>query len=370
MTVHFRDPSQGRLGLYKFAGLDKRLDQYRFIFDFIPKFLKLQLTSFEFLTIHMEYANVFYAVPVIVSKFEGWSHPDTAKLYAYSEESCDHSLREVSENEVVSHNGSFAACGGLYCGWIYPSGNMDRIKIVADFYSAWAFVDDLIDNSTDMTYVSDLLETVKARVAGSPQGPQGLDFMHRLFTHEGWHPEALRLIKQEMDLWRYCTIALRKIEAEKRIVSVDEYLVYRRTNTAMGIMHLVLSFTNPELTDEFLKFNEFASDTMHCVFSYCGITIAMVLDLYKLNADHAQICEYSNIAKIIQNNSRPLMSLPEAVGRSIDVFHEYEEKLGVELEQVAAFSPMLAKAIENVHTGSIIWLEVLRGRRYAKKADA
>ncbi|KAL6406083.1 uncharacterized protein AUP68_10645 [Ilyonectria robusta] len=318
----------------------------------------------------MEHADVSYAVPVLATRFSSSSHPETARLFAYSKESCDRSLKELSEPDPVSHNGAFAACGGLYASWVYPGGNMERLKIVADFYSAWVFIDDLIDNTTDMSYVSDLLDTLQARVAGSPQGNQGFDFMHRLFTHTGWHPEALRLTKVEMDRWVECTVALRAIEAEQRAVSVEEYLVYRQTNAAMGMMYLVMAFSMPELTGEFLRFNEASPDVLRRVFSYCGISMGVVLDLYKLNADHAQICEYSHIAKIIERASPTPLSLPEAVDRSMEIFHEYEDKLAIELDQVAAFSPALARAMEKVHAGSIVWLEVMRGGRYVKKMDA
>ncbi|KAH6885702.1 isoprenoid synthase domain-containing protein [Thelonectria olida] len=308
-----------------------------------------------------------YTVPVLASRFDSWSHPRTKEIFAYSKKSCDKSLREVSENEIVSHNGAFAACGGLYSSWVYPGGNTDRVKVIADFYSAWVFIDDLIDNTTDMAEIRRLLDTLQARVAGASQGHQGLDFMHRMFTHEDWSPEALDLVKLEMDKWVDCTVALRLIEAEQRPVSVDEYLLYRQTNAAMGMMYLVMAFAMPELTEEFLEFNKRAPATLRRVFAYCGITMGIVLDLYKMNADHAQVCEYSHIAMIIQRASPTPITISEAIEKSCEIFHEYEEKLGVELDEVAKFSPLLAKGMENVHAGSIMWLEVMRGGRYVKK---
>jgi hypothetical protein len=132
-------------------------------------------------------------------------------------------------------------------------------------------------------------------------------------------------------------------------------------------MYLVMLFVMPELAEEFLKFNEHAPDTVRRVFAYCGITMGIVLDLYKMNADHAQVCEYSHIAMIVQRNSPTPITISEAIEKSADIFHEYEKKLGVELDEVAKFNPLLAKAMENVHAGSIVWLEVMRGGRYVKK---
>ena len=103
-------------------------------------------------------ADVLRDVPVITSRFAGRKHPQTSAVYKYSKESCQRSLKAVSEHEVVSVNGEFAACGGLYCSWVYPGGDFERIKVVADFYSAWVFIDDLIDNPTDMAHIASLID--------------------------------------------------------------------------------------------------------------------------------------------------------------------------------------------------------------------
>ena len=310
-----------------------------------------------------------FEVPVLISRFPGWSHPQTKQLYGYSKQSCDRSLKEVSEKDIVSHNGMFPACGGLYSSWVYPAGDFELIKVVADFYSAWVFIDDLIDNTTDMSYVSDLLNNTRGWVAGIPQGKPGLDFMHRLFTHQGWHPEALDLTKTEMHLWLDCTMALRKIESDQRVVSVEEYMTYRQTNAAMGVMYLVMTFVMPSVTGEFLQFNKLRPDVVRRIFKYCGRSMGIILDLYKMNADHAQLCEWMHIAHIIQRASPTPISLAQAVDKSVDLFHELEADLAVEYDAVAEFSPALAKAMRDVHSGSIMWLEVMRGARYVKKAD-
>ncbi|KAH8898889.1 hypothetical protein GQ53DRAFT_817117 [Thozetella sp. PMI_491] len=318
----------------------------------------------------MEPADVLHEVPVLVTQFPSFSHPQTAQLYQYAKQSCGRWLKEVAEHEIVSRNGEFAACGGLYASWVYPAGDLERLQVVADFYSAWVFIDDLIDNTTDMSHIGNLLDDLLARVSGCHRGNHGLDFMHRLFTHEGWDPEVLRLTKAEMSHWSDCTLALRRIEAEQRTVSVEEYLSSRQTNAAMGMMYLVLVFTMPNLAREYLQLNQSAPDTLRRVFSYCGRSMGVILDLYKLNANHAQICEYSHIAKIIQHNSRHSLSLAQAVDRSVELFHEYENKLAIELNEVATFSPRLAQSMENVHAGSITWLNVMRGSRYVKKMDS
>ncbi|RSL44540.1 hypothetical protein CEP54_014646 [Fusarium duplospermum] len=309
-------------------------------------------------------------VPELVTRFRSWKHPQAAHIFQYSKLSCARSLKEVSEHEVVSRNGEFAACGGLYASWVYPGGNVERLKLVADFYSAWVFLDDLIDNTTDMKYTHDLLDDIRARVVGSRQGHHGLDFMFRLFTHEGWHSELLGLTKAEMDLWLDCTRTLRVMEAEQRIVSVEEYMSYRQTNTAMGMMYLVMLFAMPELNEDFLQLSRSSPDTLRRIFSHCGRSMGVILDLYKLNAPHAQITEYSHIVKMIQHNSNPPLNLQQAVDQSAEVFYEYEGKLAIEFAKVAAFSPGLATAMENVHAGSITWLNMMRGRRYVKKADS
>src|ERR1700733_4050175 len=110
----------------------------------------------------METADVLHEVPVLATRFSSWSHPQTIQLYEYSKQSCDRSLKEVAEHEVVSHNGEYAACGGLYASYIYPAGDFERLKVVADFYSAWAFIDDLVDNTTDIPYIRGLFNDLQA----------------------------------------------------------------------------------------------------------------------------------------------------------------------------------------------------------------
>lgn len=315
----------------------------------------------------MAVTDVLREVPVLSSRFSSWKHPQTAQLYQYSKESCTHSLTYVTKDEIVSHNGEFAACGGLYSSWVYPGGDLDRLKVVADFYSAWVFIDDLIDNSTDMAEVARQIESVRVRVVGEQRGDQGLDHMHRLFTDAGWHPEMLKLVREEMDLWFERTLKIREIEAERKVVPVEEYMTYRQTNAAMGVMYLVMTYTTPGVAEAFLKLHAAQPEVVRSIFAYCGRSMGVVLDLYKLNAEHAQICEYSHIAKIVQRNAEGGMSLEQAVAKSVELFHEYEEGLRVQFEKVKAFSPELAAAMESVHAGSITWLEVMRGARYVKK---
>ncbi|EXK26432.1 hypothetical protein FOXG_17419 [Fusarium oxysporum f. sp. lycopersici 4287] len=309
-------------------------------------------------------------VPELLTRFTSWKHPQTAHIFQYSRLSCDRSLKEVSQNEVISRNGEFAACGGLYGSWVYPGGDAERIKVVADFYSAWVFLDDLIDNSIDMKYTCDVLDDIKARVAGPRQGNQGLDHLFRLWSHEGWNSKLLQLAKAEIDLWLHCTQALRKIEVEQEPVSVEEYLTYRQTNAAMGLMFLIMPFTRPDLADDLLRLRKWSPDTLKNIFSYSGRNMGVILDLYKLNAHHAQITEYSHIAAIVQQNSDTRIDFQQAVDRSAEIFHEYEDKLAVEFAKVATLSPRLAKALEDVHAGSIAWLNLMRGRRYVKKTQS
>ncbi|KAF9763585.1 hypothetical protein IL306_003060 [Fusarium sp. DS 682] len=306
-------------------------------------------------------------VPELLTRFTSWKHPQTAHIFQYSKLSCQRSLKAVSENEVVSRNGEFAACGGLYTSWVYPGGEAERIKLVADFYSAWVFLDDLIDNSIDMKYTCDVLAGIKARVSGSRQGNEGLDFMFRLWTHEAWDSELLQLARAEIYLWLDCTEALRKIEVDQAPVSMEEYLTYRQTNAAMGLMFLIMPFTRPDLSHDLLQLHQSSPETLKRIFSYSGRNMGVILDLYKLNADHAQITEYSHIAAIIQQNSGTRMNFQQAVDRSAELFHQYEDKLAVEFKKVATLSPRLAKALEDVHAGSISWLNVMRGRRYVGK---
>ena len=55
--------------------------------------------------------------------------------------------------------------------------------------------------------------------------------------------------------------------------------------------------------------------------------------------------------------------------RSVELFHENEEKLAIEFNKVRTFSPVLALTLEHVHGGSIAWLGLMRGTGNVKKVQ-
>ncbi|PHH88594.1 hypothetical protein CDD83_7336 [Cordyceps sp. RAO-2017] len=317
-----------------------------------------------------------YAAPVVASRFAHKIHPAHDALYEYSKRSCARSLDELAAGEEVSHNGAFAACGGSYVACVYPDGELERLKVVADCYSAWVFIDDLIDNTTDMAYVSDMVTSLRRRVAGAGAGAgvgpdddedDGFDWMLRLFRHAAWHPKALRLTRAEIDRFLECTVVLRAIESAARPVSVDEYLRLRAANSAMGVMYAVMAFAAPRLADELLRLSAAAPEALRRVFTCSGVSIGILLDLYKVNGEHPQRCDYTNVARILRRSAR--LTLPQAVDAAVDLFHQYEARLALALDEVAAASPALARAMERLHAGSVVWLAAMRGGRYVRTVD-
>lgn len=322
----------------------------------------------EIMATKIERTEVKYTAPVLVTQFSSrMRHPAYVQLCEYSKQSCAGSLISVAAAEAVSRHIACTACGGCYAAHIYPDGDFERLKIVADNFSARVLVDNLMDSATDILCVSDMVNKYRATVAGSPVEDERFKLILRLYTNACWDPEALRLIQAETNRYLDCTVELRTIEAEVRAVSVEEYFESRATNSYMGVEHHVIAFAMPELTEDLVRVSVSAPEVFRRALMYSGTSMGVMADLYKINGEHPEICEYTSIINILQRASEVPLSLPEAVGRSVQLFHEYEDKLAVALEEVAAFSPALAKAMECVHAGTVVWLNMMRGDRYARK---
>ncbi|KAM4062736.1 hypothetical protein HRG_007555 [Hirsutella rhossiliensis] len=317
-----------------------------------------------------ELADIEYTAPVLPTQFSSRRHFAYVQLFEYSEKSCARWLYKLAATQEVSRRGAFAACGGSYVAHIYPDGDLERLKIVADMFSAGVFIDDLIDNTTDTAIVSDLVSKYRAIVAGSPIGDARFDSMLRLYTNPCWNREALHILRAEANRYLESTLVLRAIEAEQRKVSVEEYLESRATNVYMGVEYCIIAFAVPALAESLVQISTSRPQVFRRALIYSGTCMGLLADLYKINGEHSEICEYTNIVKILQRQSQVPLSLPHAMDQVVRIFHEYEKRLAAVLEQIALLSPILAKAMEHVHAGTVVWLGTMRGDRYARRMSA
>ncbi|PHH82190.1 hypothetical protein CDD82_6748 [Ophiocordyceps australis] len=304
--------------------------------------------------------------PVIKSRFPSRIHPALDELHKRTQKMYAHSLEPLVKNKPVTKHGAYVACGGTMAAYIYPDAELQRLKALSDSFVAGVFIDDMMDNSTDLEYVEEVIENYRAAFAGSLRACPEFDFIMDFFTDSRWDHAALELVQPEFNLYLDSTLSQRRIETERRVVTAEEYLTYREGNTYMGVTHLLSGFVYPHLTHELVRVCSLAPETIRLVFKYSGLSVGVSLDMYKLNGKHSEVCEYTNIVKIIQRASSGPCSLSEALCLACNLFHEYEEKMAIELEKIAALSPEVADAIRFMHGGTISWMENMRGSRYSK----
>lgn len=306
-----------------------------------------------------------YTAPLLQSRFPYRLHPAQADLQEHSQQVYVRSLETRAKHEVVSQQGDHVACAGFYAAYCYPDGDLQRIKDICGFFLQGVLADDLLDNSTDLEYISALIGKYRAAVRGSPH--TDLSLIRDFFINPQWDPAALQLLQAEMNRYLNSILALRRVKIERRSVSVDEYLQSRIINCFMGVMHLITAFTVPNLTEAFLRVS--SSKPFTNVLIYSGVSIAALLDMYKLNGEHAEVCEYTNVVSIMQRASPEPVCLAEAMRRASRLFDEYEGKLAVELERLAGLSTEVAEAMGFVHGGTVEWMARMRGNRYSKGTD-
>ncbi|PHH60552.1 hypothetical protein CDD81_1557 [Ophiocordyceps australis] len=307
--------------------------------------------------------------PVVQSRFPCHIHPARDELEKLTQQTYAQSLEHLTKKEAVTKQAFYVACASKFCAYTFPDGDFERLKAISNYFMAGTFVDDLVDNSTDLEYVSEMICNYRAAVAGSLRGHPQFDLILDFFTDSRWNHAALALLQAETNLYLDCTLAVRQIEIERRLVTVEEYLKSRALNAFMGVLQIIAAFALPQLTQELVRVCTLAPESIRLALTYCGASAAVVLDMYKLNGKHSEICEYTNIVKIVQRASRDPCSVPEALDLTCKLFHEYEEKLALQLDEIAVLSPQVADTMRKVHGGTILWLGDMRGKRYSKRMD-
>jgi hypothetical protein len=303
--------------------------------------------------------------PPLSSLFACNKHPKFRECVAYANASYAESLEPVAIVEDSTAHSQLPMLGSCTA-VLYPQGDFDRLPVTIDGYMAFLFLDDLIDNSTDMTYISGIVERFMATCRGIPTDDARFFLLARFMTDKRW--DAVNLAETIAEAQRFMdgALALRAIEIEQRLITVEEYLNIRIPNTAMGFMFRVIGFAQPDLTAEFNRLMAENPELWDRVERPSGKSVGIALDLYKVNGMHAEICEYSNVVKIWQRESPVHIELEEAIQFMVDEFYRYEKEMAAAVDELAEFSPGLAQAVRDVQGGTLKWMTGERGGRYSK----
>ncbi|KAF3927189.1 hypothetical protein ABW20_dc0103900 [Dactylellina cionopaga] len=226
-----------------------------------------------------------YIAPSLTSRFPSQPHSNCDELFEYSKSTCARSLDQYTASESVSHHAEQAACGGLYTGWVYPDGKIERLELIADSFSAGVFVDDLIDNATDMSYISDLISKAKASTSEPVYDPI-FNLIANLYKNGNWNPEVLRIVRAEMVHYSDCTLALREIQLKQQIISPEEYIKLRTANCFMNVAFSLIGFAVPELAKDMVHLASSAPELFRRTMEASGPSVGIILDLYKINGKH------------------------------------------------------------------------------------
>lgn len=102
----------------------------------------------------------------------------------------------------------------------------------------------------------------------------------------------------------------------------------------------IIAFAIPELTEDLVRASVSTPEVFQRALMHSGTSMGVMGDLYYIDREHPEICGYASIVNnILQRASEVPLRLLEALGRSVQLFHEYEDKLAVMLEEVAAAQP-------------------------------
>ena len=186
--------------------------------------------------------------PPLTSLFPCNTHPNLQECVAYADASYVRDLEPVARKEKSTPHSRLAKLGSCTA-VLYPQGDSDRLPATIDGYMAFLFLDDLIDDSTDLGYVAGITSQFLSVTAGKPTNDQRFLLFSRFFSDARWDRRILALAQDEAERFMKGALALRAIEAQERKITVDEYLDIRVPNTAMGFMFRVIGFAQPELAD-------------------------------------------------------------------------------------------------------------------------
>ncbi|MEU6645509.1 terpene synthase family protein [Saccharomonospora sp. NPDC046836] len=251
---------------------------------------------------------------------------------------------------------------------MYPTGRPELMKMTARMYATWVIVDDIMDNSTSLSSIHDWAGMYRIALEGEPAADARFRAIWELFASESWDSRVLDLAKFSLRKYLEATISIRAIEIQRKSMTVDEYFDLRRWNDAMPAMVYFAAHVDPDLREPLLEIHDHPA--FEQAIKYCGIATGILLDLCNLNRRYQEICQYTNITRIIERAEG--IDFPQAVARTIEYFHEFEDKMAGALDEIGAINPELSTAMKHLQGGTERWLTMMRrvGRRYGKLTPA
>lgn len=267
-------------------------------------------------------------------------------------------------NENTQQYGDYMAAGALYCAYVYPWGDTQKLKSVARYFAYWALVDDLyFDNSTDLNDIRRMKDRFIAAMEETVHEDKLFAPVHAFCSRPDWSPGTLDLLRNEMKKYLLGTMQLRIAEVQEQLLSVEEYLRYRHYNVAMWVIFAILYDTQDDLELSTFRHPGFAE-----IFDCSGRCIAVLLDLYNLRAKKEEKSDYTNLVRVMQRAEN--LEEDDAIRKCIQLFYDYELEMEKACNQLAAAFPREVLYLKYIESGSVRYCTESRKMRYRQVSDA
>ncbi|MDR6406028.1 MULTISPECIES: terpene synthase family protein [Chryseobacterium] len=302
-------------------------------------------------------------IPLFVSKLPTAVHPEIDDLVNHMKDFFKTEVFNVM-NENTMLYGDYIAVGAQYPAYIYPFGNIEKLKSICRYSSLWALIDDqFFDNSVDLDSIVKTIEGFRAGLNEQP-GVDKLFYPVVNFCSEtDWTKDAKNIFKLETDKYLDNVLVQRTIEVQKRETSLEEYLECRAYDVAMAVMFSLLWYIHDDLPS-----SSYYNGTFEKVFKYSGFSIGLLLDLYSYKAKKEEIKDYAHAVKVIQRVEN--CDEQTAIDRVVSLYYKYASELEEEFNRLEADYPTEVLYFRYLISGTIRYCNENRKIRYLKDYEA
>ncbi|WP_030689213.1 class 1 isoprenoid biosynthesis enzyme [Streptomyces sp. NRRL B-1347] len=305
-----------------------------------------------------------FIVPTIASRFPLRLHRHHQEILDDSTHYYQTRLTPLLTGKNDPPNAWYPHCGGDYASFTHPNSLIPNAKAIARYYMIWVILDDIVDNSTTPqeihTPLDQLTDAVQGKTDHLPSAFQGITDLRNLAR--SYSPQTLNLFDTTILKWIDVTREMRVAEINRETVSCNQYMNRRGYNAAMPHIFACVACTSPQLACEF----EAITGTLAYQEAghLSGKAIGATMDLYSIVPKHAEVSDHSNVGHIMKRDLGPEATWQDVVDTVTAHIHSYEDDIARHFATIAQTHPLAARALEEAHGGSIMWLHCLRGRRY------
>jgi len=119
--------------------------------------------------------------------------------------------------------GDYIAVGAQYTAYIYPLGNIEKIKSICSYYSVWALIDDqFFDNSVDLVDIFAKIKDFKGALNEETDIDKLFFPIANFCSEVCWSKEAKEIFKLESIKYLDEVLFQRTIEVERQQVSLED----------------------------------------------------------------------------------------------------------------------------------------------------